>query len=58
MIYLKKAFMKSLCTTRFPQNSVNLFFIGNNKEKVDEFLRELTFAKRLYMKTFGEIRMV
>ena len=43
----QKAFIKSFCKSQFPHTSVNGSFIISHKEKVDEFVRELTFAERL-----------
>ena len=40
--------LKSLCKSQFPHKSVNLFYIlVMIKGQVDEFVRELTVAKRL-----------
>ena len=44
----QKVFIMSFGKSQFLHESINSFFISNDKGYVDGFMQELTFAKRLY----------
>ena len=44
-----QVFVKLFCKSQLPAQIRHLiFYVGNNKEQVDGFTRQLTFAKQLY----------